>query len=48
MTPEQIREMLLQHDRDITVMKTYFRTIVGFGAITLPMLIWLVFKLTLH
>ena len=42
MTPQEIREMLLSHDRDITTMKTYFRVIIGFGSITMPMIIYLV------
>ena len=48
MTPQEIRDMLLSHDRDITTMKTYFRVIIGFGAITLPMIIFLVVKIASH
>lgn len=48
MTPQEVRDMLLDHDRAITTMQTYFKVIIGFGALTLPCIVWLVIKDTFH
>ena len=48
MTPKEVMEKFMDHEVRIGKIETYFKIIVGFGGVTLPMIVFLVFKIASH
>jgi len=42
MNLDEIRVMVLDHEKRVTVVETYFKVLIGIGACTIPILVYLV------